>query len=934
MPQHLQILCFIVVSLLTTTIYGQQYTYKNYTTSDGLPSNTIYKMAQDNNGYLWVSTGSGASRFNGTNFEKVDKKDGLIENIFGLKVDALNRVWFDTFTPYFVYYFDGKIHKTDTIPYLNNRHEILSNVLKSDSTYLWVLQKEGNIAQLDIHTFELIGLHTIDDGYHNARTFMTDTDQYPTTFDAQICYPENKKALYIEVQSVIFPSKAPNIWLNDKDSTGIFYSIFEDSCITPIKKYMADKYINSVYEDKVGNLWFGSQNEGIFFLSYHQMQSFTEKQGMASNAVYSLEEDRDNKIWVGTDNGYVNIIDPDNFNIETIKLTDYSTKAIDIETQGEQFVWVQMDKSDLFVFDQNKDTRTQYFQRAFNKDLFVDKASNLWFGGTYCLDKALLDTSDMSLSFFYGDSIINCVFKKKTFVSFIEKGTAWVGSNEGLYKLVFGGKDTLKYFYGDQYPSLNVGIRDIEQVANQLWIGTVSNGLVVLDDEANLAHSISTETHPLGNNACRELFYDKERKNIWVAHNNGVTKISELETIDKLQFRNYNFDDGLIGNEATDVLVDHNGVTWVATKKGLTCFNESDFPERASPPQINIKKISIWDRDTIVQSEYIFNYQDNDLRILFEGIYFHGSITYKYKLEGRDEAWVFSKENAVRYSKLPPGDYVFKVLAMNNDGVESDGAATIKFKIRSPFWTTWWFILICLASILGAIALLYKYRTDQLRKENALTELSLRGLGNQMNAHFLFNALNAIQNYLLDSETESAYRYLTKLSRLIRQTLYHSNQKKITIRDEIQILENYLALETLRVKDSFSYQIHLDEKIDENRMQIPPMLLQPYIENSIRWGLKDLDKKGEINIHFKMKNENDLLQCTIIDNGIGRKKAQEIKSKYFEDHKSMGTEINANRIQLLRDLKKKNYQIEIIDLYDDQQGALGTKVELLLPIEY
>lgn len=206
-----------------------------------------------------------------------------------------------------------------------------------------------------------------------------------------------------------------------------------------------------------------------------------------------------------------------------------------------------------------------------------------------------------------------------------------------------------------------------------------------------------------------------------------------------------------------------------------------------------------------------------------------------------------------------------------------------------------------------------------------------QALSQQMNPHFIFNSLNSIQYYILKNDKTTSNRYLAKFSRLMRMILNNSQHQQITIQEELEALSIYIELESLRFKDKFEYTIIVDEKLDTSIYKIPPLLLQPYIENAIWHGLMHKEEgQGVLTIELKMK-ENIIL-CTITDNGVGRDKAAEIKSKKTHTYASHGTKITGNRLKLISTLNNIQMQINYIDLKDDKGKVTGTKVEITIPL--
>ena len=209
-------------------------------------------------------------------------------------------------------------------------------------------------------------------------------------------------------------------------------------------------------------------------------------------------------------------------------------------------------------------------------------------------------------------------------------------------------------------------------------------------------------------------------------------------------------------------------------------------------------------------------------------------------------------------------------------------------------------------------------------------ELEIQALRSQMNPHFIFNCLNAINRFVLGHETEAASDYLTKFSRLMRMIMNHSRHSLITLADELEVLRLYLDMESLRFKNAFDYSILLDDDIEAGDVLIPPLLLQPFVENAVWHGLMHKQGRGQLSVIIQERN--DLLTITIRDNGVGRKRADDLKSKSVEKYKSMGLQITAQRLALLTGKEEPGHLFEIEDLYDEEGKAAGTQVVLKIRI--
>ncbi len=210
-------------------------------------------------------------------------------------------------------------------------------------------------------------------------------------------------------------------------------------------------------------------------------------------------------------------------------------------------------------------------------------------------------------------------------------------------------------------------------------------------------------------------------------------------------------------------------------------------------------------------------------------------------------------------------------------------------------------------------------------------ELEKRMLRAQMDPHFIFNALNAIQHLITINDKTSALKYLSKFSKLVRQTLENSVSHKVPIADEIRMLEYYIELESLRFSNQFEYAIEIDEGLDIYNAEIPFLLLQPYVENAIVHGLRH--KKAQGLLKVQLQSQQDHLLCVIEDNGIGRKQAVKINANHRKHHISRGMSVTHQRLAALNKDQKHLTQLKVTDLYDHTMKASGTKVEISIPLE-
>ena len=337
------------------------------------------------------------------------------------------------------------------------------------------------------------------------------------------------------------------------------------------------------------------------------------------------------------------------------------------------------------------------------------------------------------------------------------------------------------------------------------------------------------------------------------------------------------------------------------------------------------------DQDYDFGGSHKFEYDQNRMEFQFVTNAFRhqGDLIYKYQLEGLSGNWQETtfENNSVKYSSLPHGDYTFKVKAINENDISSE-ILMYNFSISQPFWKTWWFFL--LFTFLGASStiLFFVMTTRRLKQrtelKNQIKSSEITAIKAQMNPHFMFNALNSVQDLIMQKDIRGSNIYLGKFADLMRKTLEISSENYIPLCEEVEILGLYLDLEKLRFGDEFTSVINCTFSSERRlELQVPAMLLQPYVENAIKHGLLHKSGKKEVVISF-FEHESRLI-CEIVDNGVGRKKTAEINQRREKSHRSFSTNANKKRIDLIRESTGQDISLDIIDLYEGDV-AIGTKV--------
>jgi LytS/YehU family sensor histidine kinase len=277
-------------------------------------------------------------------------------------------------------------------------------------------------------------------------------------------------------------------------------------------------------------------------------------------------------------------------------------------------------------------------------------------------------------------------------------------------------------------------------------------------------------------------------------------------------------------------------------------------------------------------------------------------------------------------------------MAINRFGKQSR-LITVPVTVTIQFWKKTWFVITTwLLSLLLLWWLVWlriaRNRRRQMEKEKLMQkmmELENTALKSQMNPHFIFNCLNSIQQFIFTGDVAASNKYIAGLGKLIRTTLNNSSKPFVYLNDEAEYLSSYLLLEKMRFGEKINYALDIDSSIDPSQVLIPPMLIQPFVENAIKHGLEHkTGSKGFVQI--KMQKENDMLVVTVEDNGIGRKAAAAEKTKRHVAFPSKGMSLTEDRISIMNTLYKGTTSVAIIDLNDGTDGATGTRVVIKMPL--
>lgn len=954
---------FYIVLFISLCAFAQaqEYNYVQYTEKDGLAGSTVYDMCQDKDGFMWFATESGLSRYDGTRFVNFTTKDGLPDNeVLKIFADSRGRVWIVTFKNELNYYYKGKVYNKlqDTLLAKITLATVRVGIAESKGGKIFIIDEEsitsisssGEVKKImgkeltgnAINNFAAFGgegVVAITDKLSRKRFIYNEVEDkfvFQVSIPQNFIFTNNETAIRLPVfvnpkqQAIDLPSKSGHTsftvhngkitWQNtDRGAWQI-----DTVNLKWGELFLPNKPVSLTLTDTEKNTWFSTYGEGVYKLSSMSFKTLVpqEKEGPSDKGIYAFEKYKQDII-AGTGYNEANLI----HNLAIAENLDF-TEAYKLSTNP-------IKNNRLYAI---KTLSNGACLLGFDAFLVKLGSGNPLVNYTYPIKSIaqidssfiLVGTGLCALRMKISDlSIVDTVWKTRTTKVYYANQHYYIGTVSGLYEV---NMDKTYTFLGDRHKAFSRRIVDIkEDINGMLWIATSDAGIVGYKN-GEIVRTID-EKQGLASDICKTLFWQPPY--LWVGTNKGLSKINTLSP--NRPAINYSISDGLASDFVNAVYV-QDSIVYVGTPAGITVFNENTV-RLSSRCNLNLLGVKIGGRDTAILDRYALSWRNNSIGFEYVAISHKsaGDIVYRYKLQGLDTGWLQTRNTFINYPSLPAGDYTFMIQGVNKFGVASN-TIQIKFTINAPIWKKWWFYLLISALVMALVLWMMQRRNKKLRTrleeknrvQKQFAELEQQALQSQMNPHFIFNCLNSIQQFIVLSDIPAANKYLTAFARLIRQTLDNSSKKMLSIGEEITYLASYLEMEQMRFTDRFTYTIEVDKKIDENEDYIPAMLLQPFVENSIRHGLAyKKTEKGCLKIAFT-KEANQVI-CTITDNGIGRQASNSLKSASHIEYQSKGMSLTQKRIDLMNKTRQLHIGLSITDLYHPNQTAAGTEVKIIIP---
>ncbi|MWW25655.1 sensor histidine kinase [Algibacter lectus] len=930
----------LYIALLLISIwsfsFSQQFT--NYTTDDGLPSNHIYKIAQDQKGFLWFATAKGLVKYNGNTFKVFTTKDGLANNdVWGIFPTPDNKLWYLSKSSKLGYIENDSVYGFES----EQKGEIFSPIFSSQvdnsiiltgSNKFHILKDEKWHNPTDSKTEDLIRVAYVK--HAKVSSFTTNTAK-----DSIFIRDKNKTVIEgFEFKDVLENKNVRGqitdslfYWVNNKEyaflnlnTLKLYRRNFKNEINIETSKYVrinlinnrlqisgsgfvgmldTDFHITNTYYipkelkahfgfiDKVGSIWLSTFTNGIYHLPKEKQQV---KYCLSTETVSNISYVNDKIIANVFDKGFYKYDDTKKEFVQFIAEDDYIFDASYIKALDAEYY---LSKSSVIIAKNNKIEKLDFLN---NVNDINDKIRQLvyhddYFYTRFAFGMNKINPNNYSIETQYNQQGINQIFL------FNQK--LLVATSSGLKEFIDEEFQSIPFTNQD----LNRSILNLKAVSeDDILINTDGFGAYISD--LKTIKQLPGSEFQIVNNAFIE------DNIIWLATESGILKYTKSNGGFSLQLV-IDKNNGLSSNSVSNVIVYKNQLM-ASTDKGIVILPK-DVKNETHLLDVYIDKATYNKRD-ILADYSVFKYQkNNNLNFNISHIDFSSGydvFSYKYKLKPIQKDWVTTTTNNFSFNNLQPGKYTLHIDA-------GSAKKQLSFTIKPLWWQAIWVKGFMVLLSIFLIVLISRFfvkrsqfkRNQQIYQDKRLSELQLKALRFQMNPHFVFNSLSAIQYYIGENNFEASETYLVKFSKLIRQFFELSKENEISLATEISVLNNYLEIEKLRFKEKLNFTINIDEKLDKESITIPTMLLQPIVENAVNHGVFNKMDNGLITLNFV--NISPLaFKVEIIDDGVG---FVNTKKRTHKEVKS--SNVLKDRLHFLNSSEKWNISYSKEEMYPDRE---------------
>ena len=916
---------------------AQPHGFLTWSVEDGLPQSQVTALAEDERGYLWVGTnGGGVARFDGADFKTFGVADGLADNfVRGLSLGPGGALYVLTRRGLAVMHPDSAGFDVQFVEDGDGRLFGANAGAVRWGQMRWNPDMDGPVfSTIDaVHSLE-----RIQDGW---RVTVGDN-----------LFQQDGPDLPLRNGNVLVGTRTQGVFLNNQRGEPIAH-------YTEQAGDLPHDHILSLLQDRQGRAWIGTSGGGLVRMIPTGLRYFDSSDGLAGNRVYALHAGAGGRLWVGASQKGIQYRDETGFRSPPIEDPTRGAKITSITQDGGGRTYFATDGRGVIMLDSNR-------VRRLNRRAGLASEYNL----------KLIPTGDSSiLVVSYSQGINQATYfpaRDSFSITTLEDAAARDGGYQpttpaagslSLASAIMGPENTLLLgtTTGQIHQRAVVGLFNTRvfteesglppgrisamalRLETQLWVAVQGYGLYYTDLRVASPRFFPLPSSFRGvSTNIFQLAVDPARPALWLGTERGLTRLYLNADGQPDYFRNYGRAEGFLGGETTRgaVTTDSLGRLWFGTLNGLVRYEEDRSDLYLAPPPTSLERVNLY-YEAVAPDDYEakagvphFSAGNNHFQFRFIAVdlTYPDRLRYRFRLKGEEADWSpLTDERAVRYAGLGAGRYTFMVEATTDGGKTFGEAAEYTFEIAAPLFRSGWFlglVTLTLASLIIGVSY-YLYQRVQrkeavlraeLETQNRLLGLEQKARQLQMNPHFIFNALNGIRGLVDGKHDAEARAQISKFATLMRGILNNSRQDMITLAEEVKVLREYIEMEQFCQRFPIDYAINIPDSIDAEEVSLPPMLLQPFVENAILHGLAGADNGGTISISFSLRGRG--MQCLVEDDGVGRKAAAAKRVNQAANHKSVAVEVTGER------LRSSGGRLTI----KDREGG-GTVVEVVVPVE-
>lgn len=947
-----RLLLFLIIPF---SLCAQLSGIKNYYHNEGLHCKAVYNLGQDKDGIIWIGTDNGLYSFDGKTFVPHDGSNKLKDTEILCNISIDDEIFVVALNKKSAYLKNGEFITKKENPSLgkiifkntvsmsydpitekialsdNDPHKQLyiykkgivesvnlndsSRIIKYHNDIIYLFNKKNKIFKLALKNHVYTKMHIEHIPNDQIQNVFFGKNYVTIIFKNEVCFYsiENDSSLLF-LHKLTVSKTVRSVHFNPDGDQFLIYS---DGGITRYNIFSKQKteifsnlIINDFFIDKDQNVWFSTRHHGLFFWSKFKFQNFLKKSSHNTEGknILSIDGHKDT-IYYGMNILKVGVINPTELKEASIENSD--------ELKGIISTYISKDK--LFFA-----TNTDIY--VYNNNLsFIEKASgmgSLKKISDFDENHIIVTTSASSLLVNKETFQFTDFFPERSYAAIPkDKEHVFICSASGLFLV------NVKNHCKTQLIPDYIFFSGSKASNNCYGFATNAGGIFIVYKD-NI-QQLTKENGLLSNSITKVLFETPHV--LWAIGNRGINRI-----VFKNSYKTYTIDtfteaDGIPLATLNDFYL-HDGFMYLATSKGLEIINTNNLiAQKQLKKNTKLVLNQINYRDTIFYNTTIeipYSKSSIDINVSYPHYNSYGNTKLKYKLFNQ-ENYSYTEASNIILSSLQPGKHELEIYGLNSSNTLSQEKLIIRMNVIPMFWQTWWFKMLAFALLttlaytilIGMYIRRKKRNQEKIQTKKKLTELEVEVMKSQMNPHFISNCLNSIKLLNYKKDYANSQLYIDRFNRMLRFNLAYSNNTFVTIKEEINYLNDYLELEKLRFQELFDYKITpVNPKIEN--LKIPSFLIQPFVENAIKHAFAETPSlKGNININFKL-HDNETIEITIQDDGIGIENISKITQK----KQSKGIDLIHKRIALYKQIFKIFITLSFVDLIENDEK--GTKVQL------